>query len=85
MMMRFRAMNVFLAKVKFKQPWEDLVKKVERMLMEGRCWGVLVIRVEEDGKWSEPTLAANDNSFANELEWFGKALTMQTERPFSVV
>ena len=86
MTMRYQATNVFLLEVKFLQPWGDLVKKVEHMLMEDRCCGVLVIMVKENGTtWSNPKRATKHDSFVNESEWFGKASTMQAESPSGAV
>ena len=86
MTMRYKSANTLLLEVEFKQPWRDLARKVERMLMEDRCWGVLVITVKEYGTTRlNPKCAMRHDSFMNESEWYRKALAMQARRPFGAV
>jgi hypothetical protein len=77
--------GLFFIEVKFKQPWDDLVQKVEYMVQGKECWGVLVVIINEVDKWSGPKRRAATGDFAAKDDWFAQADAHQIDNPYGPV
>jgi hypothetical protein len=71
--------------ITFTQRWDDIVKKVMRVVGGEECWGVLVLVVREKDKWSPPTRRFKKNDFITKAEWLAQAKASRVENPYGPV
>ena len=77
--------GLFFLEVAVFQIWDDLVRKVEAMVQGSACWGVLVMRIVEADKWSEPKRRPAAADFVAKADWLARAKASRVDNPFGPV
>jgi hypothetical protein len=69
--------TLFFVEVAFSQRWGLLKIKIDRMLADEETWGVLVVKITEKSRWSEPKRAPKKKDFVSSDAWKNQALIAQ--------
>jgi hypothetical protein len=74
----------FVLESGLSQSLSAMYRKVERILKDPKCWGALVVKVEER-KRSEPEGQATDNDFLSTEQWCEEAANLQVDSAFGAL
>jgi hypothetical protein len=76
---------LLLTEVVYKQPWDNILNKVEHMVQGEECWGVLVVMITERDKWGAPTRSIKETDFVTPAEWLSEAKASRNDEPYGPV